>query len=146
MDQQLLGKLWNEAWESGLWAASWRRSVVDLTAAQAAWRPDPQRHSIWQIVEHLIYWREVTLRRAAGGEGPSDAEAAPRNFPQPAEPTDAAWADTVKRLGDSQQAIAALLAEPQADISRVPYLLAHDAYHMGQISYLRALQGLPPLE
>ena len=30
-------KWWNEAWSEGLWAASWRKSLDGLTAAQAAW-------------------------------------------------------------------------------------------------------------
>ena len=30
---------WNEAWRSGLWAASWEKSIADLSAAQAAWSP-----------------------------------------------------------------------------------------------------------
>jgi hypothetical protein len=33
--------------------------------------------------------------------------------------------------------------KPQLDLR---YLLMHDCYHVGQIMYIRSLQGLPPLE
>lgn len=31
-------------------------------------------------------------------------------------------------------------------LERLVYHLPHESYHMGQIMYLRAMQGLPPLE
>jgi hypothetical protein len=33
-----------------------------LTAAAAAWKPAPARHSIWQIVRHLILWKRAVLQ------------------------------------------------------------------------------------
>ena len=146
MDRETIVKLWNEAWTSGLWAAAWSKSVEGLTAAQATWQPTPQRHSIWQIVEHMIFWRETGLARAAGGPQPSDDEIAKRNFPSPAGPTDAAWQTLVKRFRETQERVAAAIANPKIPLDRFPYLLAHDAYHIGQINYVRALQGLPPVE
>lgn len=145
MDRALIVKMWNEAWESGLWAAAWSKSVDGLTAAQATWQPGPGRHSIWQIVEHLIFWRGVVLKRAAGGDGPTEAEVAAGNFPQPTIASEAAWADLCQRFAASQRAVA-MGIESGSDLDRFPYLTAHDAYHMGQINYLRAMQGLPAVE
>jgi hypothetical protein len=34
-------------------------AIAGLTAAQAAWKPSPERHSIWQIVQHLTRWKEA---------------------------------------------------------------------------------------
>ncbi len=55
MDQQTLVKLWEEAWSDGIWYAPWEKAL-DLTAAQAAWVPQPGRHSSWQIVNHMLFW------------------------------------------------------------------------------------------
>lgn len=143
MEREALLKQWNEAWETGLWAAAWKKSLDGLTSAQAAWKPGPQRHSIWQIVEHVTYWREVALNRTAGGEGPSEEEVAQRNFPQPVSATEAAWQDLVRRFGETQRQVAAALQKPATKLEQLQYLVPHDCYHFGQVAYLRALQGLP---
>ena len=31
MDRAMYTKLWNDAWTEGLWAASWEKSLADLT-------------------------------------------------------------------------------------------------------------------
>jgi uncharacterized damage-inducible protein DinB len=146
MDRQSLLRFWNEAWSEGLWAAPWLKSVSGLTPAQAAWAPAPGRHSIWQIVEHMIFWREDNLRRLAGGAKPTPEELAAGNFPVIGAPTEGAWRDTVARLERSQQRIAAAIASEKNPLDRLAYLLPHDCYHMGQINTLRALQALPPIE
>jgi len=43
--------LYEEGWQ---WQPSLSKALEGLTAAQAAWKPSPARHSIWQIVRHLI--------------------------------------------------------------------------------------------
>jgi hypothetical protein len=55
MDRPALVKWWYEAQAEGLWAASWAKAVAGLTPQQAAWTPAPGRHSIWQIVEHIVF-------------------------------------------------------------------------------------------
>ena len=72
-----------------------------LNALQAAWKPQPQRFSIWENALHLIVWREVMARRARG-EQASAEERKRRNHESP-------------------------------------------NYHFGQIMYLGAMQGLPPI-
>jgi hypothetical protein len=146
MDRATILKLWNEAWSEGLWAAPWHKSVAGLTTAQAAWSPGPGRHSIWQIIEHMMFWREDTLRRLAGGARPTPAELASGNFPQIGDRSEAAWRATVERFEGTQRRIAEALADPGNPLDRLGYLLPHDSYHVGQINYLRALQELPPIE
>src|SRR5574341_2446080 len=50
-----------EAWQ---WPLA--QAVADLTAAQATWKPGPERHSIWQIVQHLTRWKEGVLAALDG--------------------------------------------------------------------------------
>ena len=146
MDRATIAKFWNEAWTTGLWAASWEKSVAGLTAEQAARHPAPGRNSIWQVVAHMIFWREVELRRARGGGDPTPEEGKRLNFPEPPAVTQPAWDECVKRLANTQQQVATALTDEKLSIDKLAYLLPHDCYHFGQICYVRAMLGLPPIE
>ena len=43
-----------------------RGSIRGLTVRQAAWRPSPKRHNIWELVVHAAYWKYTALRRLSG--------------------------------------------------------------------------------
>ncbi len=47
--------------EKEAWQPSLRMAIDGVTAKMAAWKPGPQRHSIWQIVRHLSRWKQATL-------------------------------------------------------------------------------------
>ena len=44
-----------------------RGSLRGVTAEQAAWRPSPRRHNIWEIAVHAAYWKYAAARRFTGG-------------------------------------------------------------------------------
>jgi hypothetical protein len=147
MDRNWLLKQWNDAWTEGLWTAAWSKSVEDLTPQQAAWKPAPGRHSIWQIVAHMVFWREDALERLETGRAAlPDAEVNRRNFPEPTEISTAAWSSLLSRFRKSHERVAAVIPDATKDLIRLQYLLAHDSYHIGQINLIRALQGLKPIE
>jgi len=143
---------WMEAWNDGLWAASWKKSLDGLTPSQAAWAPESAagvsgpRHSIWQIVMHMVFWRENWLARLEGGQRPTDDETAELNFPTISDVTEAAWAGTRRKFEDSQRRVATALKERGAEAGPMMYFLPHDCYHFGQINYLRAMQGVASAE
>lgn len=142
-------QLWDQSLTGGLWFAAWRAALADLTPQQAAWKPAPQRHSIWEIVNHVSFWREVTLRKARGGSSPGDDEVARENFRGPAEPTSAAWKADMDRFEASHAAMRALIADPAIAAephTRATHHLGHDSYHLGQVMYLRGMQGLKSVE
>jgi hypothetical protein len=141
-DRELLSKMWNETWANDTWYAAWNKTFAGLTVQQAAWKPDPKRHSIWQILNHIAFWRETVVNRLAG-KPPTDEECTRRNFETPSDVNDAAWRDAQARFERSHQMIAHVIADEKLPVEKVQYLLPHDAYHLGQIMYLRALQGLP---
>ena len=143
-DRELLASMWNECWDKSGWWPAFQPSFADLTPAQAAWKPSPQRHSIWQNLNHILFWREVVLRRLRG-ESPAQDEIDRRNFEDPPAVTDSAWRDALERLERTHRDFAAAIADPKTPIDRVKFLLPHDAYHVGQVMYLRALQGLAPV-
>lgn len=146
MNQNILSKLWDESWADGIWIAPWDKALDSLTPAQAAWTPAPSRHSIWQIVNHVCIWREATLSRFDGRRGPSREDLERDNFAHPPTPDQAAWDVTRARLRATHDEIRKAIAKPEGPMDRLPYHLGHDCYHLGQIVYLRAMQGMPPIE
>jgi uncharacterized damage-inducible protein DinB len=130
--------------------------------ADAAARPVPGAHSVWEIVLHLAAWMEVGARRLTARVALAMNEA--DDWPPVPDPPDAsAWEDALGRLGRAQQALLAAvdaleesdLFEPLGPRDRaegtggtVAYLLAglaqHAAYHGGQIAQLRKALGPGP--
>jgi hypothetical protein len=45
-----------------------RGSLRGVTPAQAAWRPAPGRHNIWELAVHAAYWKYVAWRRLTGAK------------------------------------------------------------------------------
>jgi uncharacterized damage-inducible protein DinB len=142
--------------EKEAWQPSLAMAVEGLTAAQAAWKPGPRRHSIWQIVRHITLWKQAVLD-ALDGRVPSERALEQADWPE-VSGDDAAWqADVCALHAVSQQLIARAavatdeeMARPAPTYQEYPgQVLAvrlvrtftHDSYHAGQIRYLRALQG-----
>jgi uncharacterized damage-inducible protein DinB len=148
-DRDLFLKWWQDAWTEGLGAASWSGSLRGLTAEQAAWQPTggdgKARHSIWQIVEHMIFWRGNLLGRLDGGARPTAADLAAHNFPQPTEISEQSWAETRRRFEGTHQKVLAAVRERGDAAASLMEFLPHDSYHIGQINYIRALLGLGPV-
>lgn len=144
MNREQLLELWNDMWSEGNWVPSWPDSLAKLTAESALWSPGPGAHCIWQEVVHVTFWRRVTLSRLAGGPGPTDEEVERMEFALPDQQNDSAWAAAVSDLKQSQDEIAVAIHDESKDISRIPYHLIHDAYHLGRLTHLRAMQGTSP--
>lgn len=152
-DRDLFLKMWSDAWTEGNWSAAWSKAVAGLAPGQAAWRAPnapgvagEPRKSIWQIVEHMIFWREVVLRRADGEEAPLPGERETRNFPEITDLSPGAWADTVRRFEETHRAIGDAVRDRFERAAPAMWLLPHDSYHVGQICFVRAMLGLAPIE
>lgn len=155
--RELISKFWNDAFTQGLWAASWSKSLEGLNAAQASWQPPDaatlhgqsgRRHSIWQNVLHICLWREHWLRKLVGQTTPKEV-LEQQNFPTITDTSEGAWAAARARFIESQKQIGAALANPatsEEHFEAIAHFLPHDCYHFGQINYLRAMQGLNPIE
>ena len=101
------------------------------------------RHSIWQNVLHVVFWRENWLRRVSTGVKPSKEEMAAGNWPQvgtetggasprTAQGDEAAWAEARRRLTETQERIGAALANPslsEEHFGALAYFVPHDCYH-----------------
>jgi uncharacterized damage-inducible protein DinB len=121
-----------------------------VTAQQAAARPVPGAHTIWELVLHIAAWDRVAAQRLRGGKKASLP--ARENFPVVTDTSDAAWKKTLASLEQANRAVrAAIAACPARQLDRklggVDYsfyvtmhgVVQHDLYHAGQIAILKKM-------
>jgi hypothetical protein len=131
---------------------NFRGSIRGLTHGQAAWRPHPQRHNIWEHVLHAAYWKYTVRRRVLGEKRGSFPLKGSNWFTSPA-PSAAAWRRDVELLVETHRSMRAAIAglPPDSLHKRLPgakityfFLIsgvaAHDTYHAGQIQLLKRLR------
>ncbi len=126
-----------------------RQSLKGVSARQAAWRPAPGRHNIWELALHSAYWKYAVRRRIEGGKRGSFILKGSNFFPRPekGKATEAAWRADLALLErehkELEDAIRRVLKTPRAK-KLFPSLYGvafHDIYHAGQIRLLRRLMA-----
>ena len=145
MERETLLAMWDEFWSEGLWFGSWSEAVQDLTPEQASYKPQAHVHSIWQLVNHVVFWRGETLKILAGEERATPLQLERMNFAESDRLTHETWSEARAHLKDSHDRIRAAIADPSKPLDRMRYHLTHDSNHLGQILYIRRLLGLPPV-
>jgi hypothetical protein len=145
---ELILRLLDEAYEKKTWhGPNLKQSIKGITARQAAWRPAPGRHNIWEETLHTAYWKYAVRRRIEGGKRGSFALKGSNFFgrPEKGKLHESAWNADKKLLEREHRALRATVArivgKPQAaKMLRQLYGVAfHDVYHAGQIRLLRRL-------
>ena len=137
--------LLDEAFDKKSWhGPNLRGSIRGVTAQQAAWRPGPDRHNIWELTLHAAYWKYVVRRRLTGEKRGSFVLPGSDFFARPsAEASETAWKADIKILRDEHRklrAVVSKLASPsRAQAHLIRGIAAHDLYHAGQIRLLRRL-------
>ena len=145
---KLILALLDEAYEKKTWhGPNLRQSLKGVSAKQAAWRPGPGRHNIWEVTIHAAYWKYAVRRRIEGGKRGSFVLKGSNFFARPEKDklSEAAWrAD--KDLLDREHramcaAIARILPTPRGEneLRQLYGIAFHDIYHAGQIRLLRRL-------
>lgn len=150
----LLLSLLDQAYDRRSWhGTNLRGSLRGVSAAEAARRPGPGRHNIWEVVVHAAYWKYAVWRRLTGERRGSFPLKGSNWFVRPAGTGDEpAWRADVGLLErmhrQLREAVAAL---PANHVSRAlpasPFTVgalvsgaaAHDLYHAGQIQLLKKL-------
>jgi hypothetical protein len=130
-----------------------RGSIRGLAPAQALWRPQPQRHNIWEHVLHATYWK-YTVRRRIRAEKRGSFPLKGSNWFAPLESTATAWRRDVALLIETHESMRASIADLSSDQLRrrlpgakityfflISGIAAHDVYHAGQIQLLKRLQA-----
>src|SRR5215469_729902 len=145
---KLVLALLDEAYEKKTWhGPNLKQSLKGVSVVQAAWRPGPGRHNIWELTLHAAYWKYVARRRIEGSKRGSFALKGSNFFPRPEKgnATEAAWAADRKLLEREHRAlelaIRRVFKTPRSK-KFLPTLYGvafHDVYHAGQIRLLRRL-------
>jgi len=140
--------LFEEAFERKTWHGPnlWQ-SMKGVSAKQAAWRPAPNRHNIWEEALHAAYWKYAVRRRLQGGKRGSFALEGSNFFPRPeaGKLNESAWQADKAILRQEHEAlrdaVRTALAKPVTPkVLRMLWGVAfHDVYHAGQIRLLRRL-------
>src|SRR5262245_39558439 len=138
--------------DQGFQKAAWHgpnlwQSLKGVTAKQAAWRPAPGRHNIWEETLHAAYWKYVVRRRLEGGKRGGFILAGSNFFPRPdaGRAKEADWRKDKEILRTEHAllrvAIERALRQPlQPKLAHTLWGVAfHDIYHAGQIRLLRRL-------
>lgn len=150
--QQLLSII-DQAYDHRSWhGTNLRGSIRGLSAKQAAWRPRPERHNIWELVVHAAYWKYAVTRRLTGQRRGSFPLKGSNWFPRRESANDEQWRADVVLLEKMHRALREAVANLSAgDLSRTPKgstitnafiitgIAAHDLYHAGQIQLLKKL-------
>lgn len=147
-NEAIILALLDEAFQKKTWhGPNLRQAMKGVTAKQAAWRPAPGRHNIWEEVLHAAYWKYAVRRQIEGGKRGSFALKGSNFFarPQKGKATEAAWrADRAILENQHRELVQAaheVLKSPAAGkyLPKLYGVAFHDIYHAGQIRLLRRL-------
>lgn len=143
---ELVMALFDEGYEKKTWhGPNLKQSIRGVSAKQAAWRPGPNRHNIWEVTLHAAYWKYAVRRRIEGGKRGSFALKGSNFFPRPenGKLSEAAWRADKELLEREHCALRAtmekVLRTPQGvkQLRQLYGVAFHDVYHAGQIRLLR---------
>jgi uncharacterized damage-inducible protein DinB len=118
-------------------------AVEGLTAEQATWTDGHGNHSIGQLANHLLFWNTDQLARFKGETPPKysgDNNETFNNFDAKK------WTETLHQLEEVLNAWEKAVEgaddkKLQEWASAIAHIGAHNAYHTGQIIYIRRVQG-----
>ena len=125
------------------WFVPISTAVDGLTAEQASWQPPNGGHSAGQLTYHLLFWNRLNLQRLKGENAGKFTGNNDETFDKFDEKQ---WADTLKQLDQVMTDLEKLVesAEDQklsSMATTIANICTHNAYHVGQIVYVRKLQG-----
>lgn len=147
---RVLLDLIDEAFDKKSWhGPNLRGAIHGVSPAEAAWRPAPGRHNIWELTLHAAYWKYVVRRRITGEKRGSFVLKGSNFFERPVEQTEAAWKQDAALLVAEHKALRGAVTQlPRGARDGVKWrsmshlirgAAAHDLYHAGQIRLLRRL-------
>lgn len=139
------------------WYPTFMNAVQGLSAKEAAWKQNESSHSILQIVNHLAFWNQRWLDYFTGKEVISSTRIDNKlTFDSLREEvSEDTWEATVKRLDSiyiewkrtlnecSESKLDSLAPNYPVDCpwwGLVSNLCTHNAYHIGQIVFIRKQQ------
>jgi len=125
------------------WFAPISVALDGLTPEQANWQPPNGGHSAGQLAYHLLFWNRRSLNNFRGIKNDKFTGENTETFDKF---DSKQWTDTVKQLDEVMTDLEKLVesADDQQLAKWAPTIgniCTHNAYHTGQIVYVRKLQG-----
>ncbi|WP_460326220.1 DinB family protein [Paenibacillus sp. YSY-4.3] len=126
-------------------------AVANLSEEEAFWRPNDESNSIAEIVQHLLYWNETWQKRCEKSHVNAVAPIGDNNESFIV-PENKRFADLKESLLEVLLQWQGLLTEEkvESEVNGFPVIAkwwgilgnisTHNAYHIGQIVYIRKLQ------
>ncbi len=150
----LLLRLIDESYEKKAWhGPNLKGSFRGLAPRDAAWRPQPLRHSIVENVVHCAYWKYAVRRRLTGEKRGSFSLKGSNWFATSSPLSDASWKEFTALLDREHRLLRNTIAEfppEQLDgfpaggkvsfVTQIYGIALHDVYHAGQIQLLKRLR------
>lgn len=117
-------------------------AIEGLTPEQAAWKDGSENHSIVQLVTHLIFWNQQQLTKFKGEKAAPFSGDNKETF---SDLDKTSWEASVKQIDDVlvawEKAIEGADEEKLVKYyDTIAKISTHNAYHTGQIIYIRKLQ------
>jgi hypothetical protein len=146
---KLILTLLDEGYQKKTWhGPNLKQSIKGVTAKEAAWRPGPKRHNIWEVTLHAAYWKYAVRRRVEGATRGSFVLEGSNFFarPEAGKNNEKAWRADRELLEREHELLRAAVAKVLKTrrgikLARMLYGVAlHDVYHAGQIRLLRRLR------
>ena len=152
---RLLLAILDQAYDHPSWhGTNLRGSIRRVSLEQAAWRPAPPRHNIWETVVHAAYWKYSVWRRLTGMARGSFPFKGSNWFRRPDEMSERAWRSEKELLDQMHSSLREAVVHlstrdldwkpPGSKVTNFSLLTgvaAHDLYHAGQIQLLKKLSA-----
>lgn len=123
-----------------------------VSADEAAWKPAPDRHSIWELALHIAYWN-YSVRRYLDPEAKKGFGRSPANWPVIDNPSEKQWKEDKQFIkSEHEKLVEAIKAFPEEQVDKkseskkewtyrqlLDGVAAHNTYHIGQIQLMKRL-------
>jgi len=125
------------------WFVDANTAVAGLTPEQASWKDGSGNHSVGQLAYHLVFWNQ---RELAKFKGQTQAQFSGNNE-ETFDKFDAKqWTSIVQQLDQVMADLEKVVEDAddkqlQSWASEMAHIGTHNAYHVGQIVFVRKLQG-----
>jgi uncharacterized damage-inducible protein DinB len=133
------------------WIGDSIRSVVDDLPAQIAFKKPPgKRHSIAEILKHMMVWKYLLVNRLSGDNIYDVDQEESFNTSIYGEATPEAFKKLLSDIDDCQRELISLLEKAKPEVLKndvagrnydtqylVDGVLQHDIYHLGQLAFLK---------
>lgn len=127
------------------WFTSMAAAVKGLTQKQADWKSNEEMNSVHEIVRHLDFYNHRYLKRFRGEEVPEFAGDNDDTF-DPEPNMEDTWQEALAAYDATLNNWIELVEQADDDkfgkwANDLSHLTIHNAYHIGQIVFIRKQQG-----